>query len=131
MKCFMCDVDVDGELVRTTLPKEILGKDSDGNLSEDFHPICQKCFYFKRIVDLNFVRLCEEAKLFEWYRANSKRKGEYFPSTLIYNVDIAKLRELYYYILDVCEAADRVASDDQHRTDLRDELNYMWRKKDE
>jgi len=130
-KCFMCERDVDGQLLRTTLPKELIGKDTDGNLFDDNQPICSMCDDFKRAVDLNFINLCNDARLFEMYRADSKKRSDFFPSELIYNVDIEVLRELYYHILDTCEKAYKVASDDKHRQELRDGLNYAWRKKDE
>jgi hypothetical protein len=131
INCFMCGIEIDGQLTRTTLPKELLGKDEHGNLSENPKPICQKCYYFKRVVDQNFTRLCEEGKLYELYRSKSKKRGEFFPTELVYNVDVEKLLELYYHILDICEIAYRISTDDAHRKAVEDELNYNWRKRDE
>lgn len=127
--CFMCGIDVDGQVVRSPLPKELLELDPNGMLSEDLQPICKKCNTFRKVVDHNFVRLCEDARLFEWYRCKSKKSGEYFPPTFIYNIPVERLRELYYQLLDVCEEANRIASDDVHRKELEDNLNYEWRQK--
>jgi len=100
-------------------------------LAEDFKTICDKCNEFRKIVDSHFVTFCEDAKLWEWYRSNSKRSGEYFPPEFVYNVPIERLLELYYLMLDIAETANVVSSNDVHRQELRDDFNYAWRKKDE
>lgn len=128
--CFLCGIETTDDLVRSTLPKELIGKDENGNIVEDFHPVCRKCYYFKRAVDINFINLCKDTKLFEWYRPRSKKQGDFFPAELVYNVDLDELRELYYAVLNVCEAADKVSCDEEHRKKTEDDLNYYWRKKD-
>jgi len=130
-KCFMCGRETDDQLVRSPLPKELLERDAIGQLAEEFHPICEDCNEFRRIVDSHFITLCEDAKLFEWYRATSKKRSEYFPSELVYNVDVDELTELYYTILGICEKAYRTSSNDKLREDKKGELNYEWRKKDD
>lgn len=130
-KCFMCGIETSDQLVRSPLPKELLDKGPDGQLLEDLQPICESCDNFKKNVDNNFVRLCEENRLFEWYRSNSKKRSEYFPPEFVYNIDVEELREFYYMILSMCEKAYRVASNDVARDNKRENLNYEWRKKDD
>ena len=129
--CFMCGLENDDKLERSSLPKELMDLNAAGDLAEDFQPICKKCNDFRKIVDSHFITLCEDAKLFEWYRSDSKKRGVYYPPTFIYNISIDRLIDLYYILLDVCEDAHRIVFDDKHRQDIEDELNYTWRKKDE
>ena len=130
-KCFMCGLENDDKLERSSLPKELIEPNEAGDLAEDFKTICDKCNEFRKIVDSHFVTFCEDAKLWEWYRSNSKRSGEYFPPEFVYNVPIERLLELYYLMLDIAETANVVSSNDVHRQELRDDFNYAWRKKDE
>lgn len=130
-KCFMCDVETIDGLERSPLPKELLDRAPDGELSEDLRPICKKCNDFRKIVDSHFITLCEDARLWEWYRSNSKRRGEYYPPKFVFNISSEKLLELYYLMMDLCEEADIIASNNILRKELEDELNYEWRKKDD
>lgn len=129
-KCFMCGIETMDQLERSPLPKELMELDDANNLAEDLHPICKKCNDFRRIVDSHFITLCEDAKLFEWYRSDSKKRGEYFPPTFIYNIPIERLRELYYEILTICEEADKTASNNILRDERKEQFNYEWRKRD-
>ena len=130
-ECYLCHVETDGHTTWTTLPKELLDKDENGNRFDDPQPLCRKCYNFKRAVDTNFTNLCADTRLYELYRANSNKRGVFFPTELVYNVDKEKLRELYDLIINLCEVAENAASDDTRRQDIKDELNYEWRKKDE
>lgn len=135
-ECFMCGkecvLSMD-QLQRSLLPKELLGPGEVSNvhdLVEDLRPICKKCNEFRKVVDAFFIALCEDAKLWEWYRSDSKSRGVWFPPQLVYNISLDRLRELYFEIMDVCEEAYRVSNDDEVRQNLRDEFNYAWRKRD-
>lgn len=130
-KCFMCGLENDDALERSPLPKELMDRNEVGDLAEDLQPICKSCNDFRKIVDSHFITLCEDAKFWEWYRSDSKRRGEYFPPELIYNIDIITLKELYYLITDIVEEARQKSENKKARKDIEDELNYRWRKRDE
>lgn len=130
-KCFVCGKENDDKLERSPLPKELLDRAPNGDLAEDFKPICRECNDFRKMVDSHFITLCEDGKFLEWYRSNSKKRGEYFPPELVYNIDINTLKDLYNLIREIAEAAREKSEDKQARKDFEDELNYQWRKKDE
>jgi hypothetical protein len=129
-KCFLCDVENNDKLTRSLIPRELLDKDDAGNIIVTEYPVCLKCNRFMKVVESNFIQLCTDARLFEWYRANSTSRGVYFPPTFVYNVDIHRLRELYMKIFEMCVEADKTASNDDLRQQRRDDFNYTWRKKD-
>lgn len=126
----MCGLENDDNLDRSPLPKELLEFNEAGDLAEDLQPICKRCNDFRKIVDSHFVTLCEDAKLWEWYRSDSKRRGEYFPPTFVYNIPIERLRELYVVIFNICIDAYKISINEELRKQHRDEFNYEWRKKD-
>lgn len=130
-ECFLCGKENNDQLSRSMIPRELLDRDDNGNIIVKEYPVCIKCNRFMRMIESTFIQLCEDARLFELYRANSTSRGVYFPSTLVYNVDVHRLRALYMTIFETCVEADRVASDDELRQQRRDEFNYNWRKKDE
>jgi hypothetical protein len=129
-KCFMCGKDVDGNLLRATIPKEIFKEDDFHVLIEDLHPICNECEKFRNDFDYEFIQLCYDMKLFEWYRAKSNKRGEFFPSQLVYNIDVRRIKNLYYTLMEICAEGYDVSLKDDLRQQREDELNYIWRKKD-
>jgi hypothetical protein len=129
-ECYHCGILTDSELARSPMPKELLGKNDNGDIVEDLKPFCRKCYYIQRAADLNFINLCNDAKFFEWYRATSRKRSEYFMPELVYNVDVEVLREIYLRLVELCFLADKVASDDTRRQEIIDNLNYVWRKRD-
>ena len=133
-KCFVCGkerVESYDHLERSPFPKELMAPNEAGDLAEDLQPICRDCNDFRKIVDSHFITFCEDAKLWEWYRSKSKKRGEYYPPTFIYNIPIETLKELYELIKEIALEAYKKSEDKQAREDIEDSLNYAWRKKDE
>jgi len=131
-KCFVCSREVDGQLLRVTIPKEVYGMDPESRiLVEDQHPICKECNDFKKAFDINFINLLTDLKAFEWYRAKSMKQGEYYPAEFVYNIDRLKLKEMYYQLMTVLADGYEVGMNDEIHKEREDEFNYIWRKKDE
>jgi hypothetical protein len=100
-------------------------------LIEDLHPICLACDDFRKAFDINFIKLCEATRMFEWYRSSSKKQGEYFPTEFVYNISLSKLKSMYTIMLAIADEAWKLSMNDEVRKDREEEFNYEWRKKDE
>lgn len=128
VKCFLCEQDnAHPNDLKYPIPQELY----DATDTPVQVPYCPSCYKLKATVDANFMILCRQAKVMEWYKSASSKKSFYYLSRWVFNIDMDRLRELYFQILMTCVDAERKSNDKDWRKWNEEQFNYEWRKRDD
>ena len=127
VKCFLCEQETaHPNDLKFPIPPELY----DPTDNPEQVPYCTRCYQLKGTLDANFMILLREAKIMEWYKSGSRKKSVYYLSRWVFNVDLDKLRDLYFRLLMTCIEADKKSNDKEWRQLNEEQFNYEWRKRD-
>ena len=127
VKCFLCErEDAHPNDLKYPIPQELY----DATDNPEQVPFCTSCYRLKSTVDAGFIILAREAKIMEWYKSTSRKKSAYYLSRWVFNVDMDRLRDIYYLLLMLCVDADKKSNDKDWRKWNEEQFNYEWRKRD-